>query len=316
MSKKKRVKTLVVGGGGFIGQRLVHRLVSEGHRTITVLGRRPEPRLELGSDVKYVSGNSANPFLMAELLADCNELVDLAYGTVPKTSFDDPIHDLQTNLPPTVSLLRQASLAKVERVMLISSGGTVYGNAEYLPIDELHPTNPLSPYGITKLAAEKYALLYHRTEGLPVIIARPGNPYGPNQVLGRGQGFVGAAIAAVLSGKCIGIFGERGTIRDYIHIDDLADGLLATLDYGNPGCTYNIGSGCGHDNRQVLELLDVIVSRSGYRLEFEILPHRPFDVDANILDSASLMHASGWRPKVSLAEGIERTWAWASRGVA
>src|SRR5690606_36441288 len=148
--------------------------------------------------VCYMPGNVEDVAFMNGLLEGCDELVDLAYATVPKTSFDDPVHDVLVNLPATVSLLRQAANFSLKRVLLVSSGGTVYGNAAYLPIDEAHPTNPVSPYGITKLAAEKYALLFHRLEGLPVVIARPSNPYGPNQMGNLGQGFIAAAMLATL----------------------------------------------------------------------------------------------------------------------
>lgn len=308
-----RKKTLVVGGGGFIGSHFVGLLIGSGRREVTVLGRSPAPRFGLAEDVRYVSGNAADSTLMAELLSGCDELIDLAYGTVPKTSFEDPINDLLTNLPATVTLLRQAGAARVAKVLLVSSGGTVYGNAEYLPINEQHPTDPVSPYGITKLAAEKYARLFYRTEGLPVIIARPGNPYGPHQTVERGQGFIGAAIAAILADRRIGIFGERGTVRDYIYIEDLAEGLLAVLDHGKPGDVFNVGTGCGRDNRQIIELLDAIVRRAGRTLEFDILPPRAFDVDANVLDSSKLARVSGWQPKTDLVEGLEMTWAWAAR---
>lgn len=313
MKGGRRMKTLVVGGGGFIGGHLARLLIGSGHRDVTILGRSPVPRFGVVDGVRYISGDAADPVLIAKLLCGCDELIDLAYGTVPKTSFEDPIHDLLVNLPATVSLLRQAGLANVGKVLMVSSGGTVYGNAEYLPIDERHPTNPVSPYGITKLATEKYAQLFHWTEALPVIIARPGNPYGPHQTVERGQGFIGAAIAAVLAGRSIGIFGERGTVRDYIHVEDLAAGLLAALDCGQPGDVFNIGTGRGHDNRQVLDLLDPIVRRDGHVVAFDVLPSRTFDVDANVLDSSLLTSRSGWQPKIGLPEGIEMTWAWARR---
>jgi UDP-glucose 4-epimerase len=238
-------------------------------------------------------------------------VVDLAYATVPKTSFDDPVHDVLVNLPSSVVLLRQASQRRLRRLVLVSSGGTVYGNAAYLPIDETHPTNPVSPYGITKLALEKYALMFHRLEGLPIVIARPGNPYGPNQLSNLGQGFVGTALYSILQRQPVCVFGERGTVRDYVYIEDLVAGLSAALNHGNVGETYNIGTGIGYDNRSVLDEIDSIVRADGYSVQCEHRPFRAFDVAENVLSSARLTYLSGWRPQVDLHTGLEATWQWA-----
>jgi UDP-glucose 4-epimerase len=311
IERDERPTTLIVGGGGFIGSHFVRLLHRQDSRKLIVAGRSAKPRFSLPDGVSYVQGDASDPSFIGGLLRQCDEVVDLAYATVPKTSFDDPVNDVLVNLPATVSLLRQASQCKLRRVLLVSSGGTVYGNASYLPIDESHPTNPLSPYGITKLAAEKYALLFNRLEDLPVVIVRPGNPYGPYQLGNLAQGFVGAAIFATLKHRPVTLFGVRGTIRDYLYIEDLAQGLLAALDHGHVGDVYNIGTGIGLDNRAVLEALGGIAGACGYTVKVDPQPGRAFDVAANVLSSARLTYVSGWRPETDFATGLARTWSWA-----
>ena len=302
---------LIVGGGGFIGSHLVAKLVASGRKDVRVLGRSTHPRFPLPKGVRYVSGDICDEQFLRPLLPNCNEVFDLAYSTVPKTSFEDPVLDVMSNLPANVTLIKLASECHLRRFVLVSSGGTVYGNAAYLPIDESHPTNPVSPYGITKLAAEKYALMFHRLGALPVVIVRPSNPYGPNQLGNLGQGFVGAALFALLNRKPVTIFGARGTVRDYIYVEDLAEGLVAALDHGVVGDTYNIGTGLGLDNKKVLDEIVRVSDPSGFPLELIVQPERPFDVVANVLSSAKLTYVSGWRPKTEFALGVDRTWAWA-----
>lgn len=307
--------TLVVGGGGFIGSHLVLKLLESGRKDIKVVGRNAEPRFSLPKEVRYISGDISNESFTRSILQDCDEVIDLAYSTVPKTSFEDPVHDVLANLPSTVTLIKVASEFNLKRFVLVSSGGTVYGNAAYLPIDEFHLTNPVSPYGITKLALEKYALMFHHLSALPVVIVRPGNPYGPNQIGNLGQGFIASAMFALLNNRQVNIFGERGTVRDYIFIDDLSEGLVSALDKGKVGEVYNIGTGIGLDNRQVLDEIVKISDQSGFPLNLVIKPERPFDVAENVLSSAKLTYVSGWKPRTSFYAGIEKTWSWAMQQV-
>lgn len=307
---KSIIRTLVVGGGGFIGSHLIQLLSEDSRRSIIVAGRRPYPSTTLPANVQYVSGDISNDVALMPLLDNADEVIDLAYASVPKTSFDDPVTDVLSNLPATVNLLQKASSRNLRRLMLVSSGGTVYGSAKYLPIDESHPTDPISPYGITKLATEKYALMYHRLAELPVIIVRPGNPYGPNQFGNLAQGFIGAAMYAAIKKQKVMIFGERGTIRDYIHIDDMCLGMIAALEYGTPGDIFNIGTGFGYDNCGILDLLSEVIKPHGYDLFREHLPARSFDVAANVLSSARLTYLSGWRPSIALEDGLAKTWDW------
>ncbi len=147
--------------------------------------------------VKYISGDFGNLAQLERLLDDVDEVIHFAYSTVPQTSFEDPIFDVLSNLPGTVQLFRAAATAgKEDRYG--SPGGTVYGVTDRLPISEDRPTNPISPYGITKLTLEKYASMFHLTQGLPVVIVRPGNAYGEEQRADGGQGFVAAAMHAIL----------------------------------------------------------------------------------------------------------------------
>jgi UDP-glucose 4-epimerase len=300
-------RCLVIGGGGFIGRRVVNLLVEHG-RNVTVLGRRPSADAELPAGCHYVHGDYGNRALLSELLSGCAEVVDLAYSTVPKTSYQDPVYDLVSNLPASVGLLQEAAASGVQKVLFVSSGGTVYGPAQHLPIAEDHPTEPISPYGITKLAIEKYARMFSRNSDLHVVVGRPGNAYGESQRPGTGQGFIAAAVHAVLNSVPIEVFGGDGTVRDYIHVEDIADGLVTILDSGANGECYNIGTGIGSSNRQVIDLIEGMATATGFKLEVDAKPPRSFDVPENVLDSSKLTAISGWKPRISLQEGIECVW--------
>ena len=299
---------LVIGGGGFIGSHLVPRLLAGG-RKVTVLGRRATPRFDLSGGVTYVSGNFGSGDLIRNLLEAHDEVIHLAYATVPNTSFDNPLGDLLENLPSTVQLFAEVA-AKGRRLVLVSSGGTVYGEGVTLPITEDHPTLPISPYGVTKLTLEKYAYLYAVTHGLSVVYVRPSNAFGEGQPPFSGQGFVATAMASAMRGQGVRIFGPQGSIRDYIHVEDLADGIVCALEHGAVGDTYNLGSGIGRSNLDVLEAITPLMNEIGCTVQVIYEPARVFDVHANVLDSSKLRGHAGWKPNVSFEEGLRRTREW------
>lgn len=295
----------LIGGGGLIGRHLIPALRAVG-REVIVLDRRPcPPGFPEG---EYVVGHYGDEASFSRTLARSDEIVDLAYASQPKTSFDDPIADLLDNVPPTVALFQRAlNSDRLRRILFVSSGGTVYGPVSHCPIAEDAPTQPISPYGITKLAIEKYAFMFHRTSGLPVVVVRPSNAYGPGQVPFTGQGFVATAMGFVLQGKPVPVFGE-GTVRDYIYVTDLALGIAAVLDRGKNGEAYNLGTGIGLSNRDVLEALRPIASAAGFKVEVETLPSRQFDVPVNVLDIAKVANTTGWHPTMSFHEGLTHMW--------
>jgi UDP-glucose 4-epimerase len=301
------LKTIVIGGAGFIGAVVSQLLLASG-REVTIVGRRQPGEQRTVPGCSYRCADLGNRAEMAEILeADC-EVIDLAYATVPKTSFGDPLFDLQANLPASVALLEESMAAKVRRLLIVSSGGTVYGRSRSLPMDETHPTAPVSPYGITKLTIDHYALMFHHTRGLPVVVVRPANAYGVMQRARSGQGFLAAAIDAIVSGRTIEIYGPEGTIRDYIHVDDVARGIIAALECGQDGDIYNLGTGIGTSNLEALALLRPLALQAGRAITVNHLPQRRFDVEANVLDSARLSATSGWRPQVPLEQGLAQMW--------
>ncbi|MFO0453461.1 MAG: NAD-dependent epimerase/dehydratase family protein [Pseudomonadota bacterium] len=300
-------KCVVIGGAGFIGRHVVARLVATGRR-VTVLGRSNPDSVRLPREVKYVAGDYGNRATLEQFVTAGAEVIDLAYATVPQTSFGDPVFDILSNLPAAVGLLQVAVAAKVKRLVLASSGGTVYGRALELPIRETHLTAPISPYGITKLAIERYAAMFREVSNLHVVIVRPANAYGEEQRPFAGQGFIATAIHSVLQDRELTVFGPKGTIRDYIHVSDVAAGIVAALEHGASGAIYNVGTGVGSSNRDILDLIAPMARQAGREIKVNTLAERAFDVPANVLDSSSLGTTSGWRAEVPLPEGLERVW--------
>ena len=157
--------------------------------------------------------------------------------------------------------------------------------------------------------------MFHRMHGLPVTIVRPANAYGSGQRPFAGQGFIATAIGHILKRDKVTIFGEQGTIRDYLHVSDVASGMVAALAGEGRGDTYNIGSGVGRNNREVLSAIEPHATRAGYEIRLDIAPERHFDVPANVLSFSKLAEHTGWQPCVAFEYGIEEVWTDIRRGL-
>jgi UDP-glucose 4-epimerase len=298
---------LVIGGSGFIGSAVVKKL-KKTKRRIIVIARSNKPEKKLPKNTQYIKANLDDLNLLESLINKKTEIIHLAHTSVPKTSLVNPIKDLEDNLYPSIRFFDLISRTKIKKIVFVSSGGTVYGQTNKLPIKEESSTNPICPYGITKLAIEKYAKLYNKIRGLPVTIVRPSNAYGPGQNPFAPQGFIATAIASIINNKTINLFGKIGTVRDYIYIDDVAEGVAKALDYQGKSLVFNIGTGVGFNNKQVLDLLRSTGKERYKNIKLKILPARSFDVRANVLDYSRLAKAMGWKPKISLKKGLEQTW--------
>jgi UDP-glucose 4-epimerase len=300
------IKTAVFGGCGFIGRYLVEELVKTG-REVLVFDVVPYP----DPTVKSLNIKGLFDSDLLVYLRYVDEIVDLVYTSNPKTSFDDPVSDILENLPVTVRLLSLATkIPNLKKFIFVSSGGTVYGDTHKKIISEDHPNNPVSPYGITKLAIEKYGLMYHHTNELPFIIVRPANAYGIGQKLNTGQGFVAHAINSIIKGNELVVFGKNGTIRDYIYVSDIASGIIATLNSGESGEAYNLGTGVGQSNIDIIEHLKVHAESCNLKVLLKFIEERKFDVKSNVLDPNKLTKVSGWKSQIDIKAGLKMTWDW------
>lgn len=299
----------LIGGGGFIGKHVARVLLDAGRR-VTIVDRVGMDEDDVGPEVCIEIGDCGDKDFTAGRLKGVDEVVYLAYSTVPKTSYEDPVRDIVANLPMAVNVLEAAETANVERIIVFSSGGTVYGCAEKLPISEAHPTRPLCPYGITKLALEKYCWMFHHLRNLPVIVLRPANAFGEGQKPFSGQGLIATAMASAVNGRKVSIYGDAESVRDYLYVEDVARGVLAALDAGHPGACYNMGSGMGRSNRDVMLAIEALVRADGFELRWEVFPRREYDVPVNVLDSRRFTADTRWKAGVSFPEGLQRTWRW------
>lgn len=305
------MKCVILGGGGFIGSAVAERLLEDGHFVRIFERPRVEPYRKFGTQeaIEWVTGDLLSAHDVRSAVKGMDVVVHLVSSTLPKGSNDDPIYDVQTNVVGTLQILDAMRAESVSKIVFISSGGTVYGIPNYLPVDERHSTEPLVSYGITKLTIEKYLRLYDRMYGIRPVILRVANPFGERQRVETAQGAVGVFLSRALCRQPIEIWGDGTVTRDYLYIGDLADAFSHALVYDGTERVLNISSGQGTSLNFLIELIEETVGQSVERIFY---PARSFDVPINILSNQLAQAELGWSPKVSMREGIIRTAAWMS----
>ncbi|MDX6617025.1 MAG: UDP-glucose 4-epimerase [Solirubrobacterales bacterium] len=297
----------LVIGGGLIGSHTATELLERGH-PVTVYSRSfsngLEDAPERGSGLELVSGEIADARLDG-LVAAAEIVFLLAGSSTPALSDRDPVASVSGSLEPGLIVLEAARRGSTKRVVLASSGGTVYGNVDQVPTPEDAPLRPISVHGVNSLALEGYAAMYARKHGLEPIVLRYSNVYGPGQRSRHGQGVIAAWLDALSRDRPIELIGEDAVQRDFVFADDAARATAdAALLAERPG-TYNVGG----ETHSLAEVLELIESASGRRLEVQRSPGREVDVPVTGLDCSRLLGQTGWQPAVSLPDGIARTWA-------
>lgn len=312
MSHGERDRCLILGGAGFIGVNLGLDMARNGD-PIRIFDHSIAPHIKQKFGgfpdglIEFVEGDFLNETVLEAALQGCKSCAHLVTTTLPASSNENKVFDIETNLLGTVRLLEVARRLDVKKIVYLSSGGTVYGNPLYTPIDEEHPTNPLSSYGINKLAIEKYFQLFNRLYGFNSVILRLSNPFGPGQRGDGVQGAIAVFVERAFNAQEIEIWGDGKVVRDYIFIDDAVSAIRSALVYDGPETVFNIGFGEGHDLNELIGLISKVLGKA---IEVSYKPSRSLDVKASILKIDRAIEHLQWRPKVSLEDGIGRFIEW------
>lgn len=297
---------LVIGGTGFIGSAFAARAIAAGHRVRIVSRNSPAGRksARVLSAAEYITGDFADAALLDRATAGVDICVHAASTTNPSSANHNMEQDVAQNLVGSIGVLRGCLRSKVKRVVLISSGGTVYGRAASANIPESAATEPVSAYGIVKLAIEKYFALFSELYGLDYRITRLSNPYGPGQRSDSGQGVVAAFVERILKGEALVVLGDGSIVRDFIYIDDAVEALLRVCSYAGPHRVFNVGSGLG---TSIQDIIDLVADLSRHKPKIEYRAGRKFDVPANVLCCDRARQELNWAPTIPLASGLQIT---------
>jgi UDP-glucose 4-epimerase len=301
----RRASCIVLGGGGFLGLNLCRRLFAAGHR-VRAFGRRclfPEAL----NGIEWYQGDFCDPTALAAAVETYEIIFHLVHTTTPYSANLDMAMDLQQNVAASLALFDVIRVLEARRIVFISTGGTVYGSPEQIPTPETAPTDPITAYGISKLAIEKYLALYERLYGLQYRILRVANPFGPFQVPIKNQGIIAMLISRALNDEIIDIWGDGSAARDYIFVDDVMDALEAAMLDQSDARIFNIGSGQG---RSLLEIIDAVERLMSIKLKIAWKPGRSVDVPKSILAIDRARDILKWAPRTPFDEGLEKTLNW------
>ncbi|MCK9377580.1 MAG: NAD-dependent epimerase/dehydratase family protein [Syntrophobacterales bacterium] len=318
MQTLKDARVLITGGAGMIGSTIAHLAVAQGAQ-VTILdamlplyGGNLFNLRGIADQVRFIQGDIRDPELMVRVAPGYDYIFSLAGQVSYVDSNTDPLLDLDINCKGHLQVLEACRRANPRAKLLFASSRFVYGRIEYNPVDEGHPFNCLSIYGIHKLAGEKYYRFYNEAYGLPTVSVRIANPYGPRQQMKHSKyGILNWFVRLALEGQPLTVFGDGQQRRDYIYNEDLAAGCIALmLSPGTEGQVYNLGTGLAVPFIEMARLVAEAVPGTEVR-QVEWPQDRYFVETGDYLSDISRITAvSGWRPRITLKEGIKRTVAY------
>lgn len=301
-------KILIIGGAGFIGGNLSLRLLEAGFdlRILTRSGRSIRNISNYREQVELIFGDFMDDYALRSAIKGVDKVVHLVSTTFPGTSLDSGVYDISSNLIPTLKLLEICKELDVKNIIYASSGGTIYGEPEYNPIDEQHPLNPKSMYGHSKKVIESYMTFFANNFGMNIQVLRISNPFGPFQNIFGVQGLIAVAFGCLIENRTFIIYGKGDLVRDYIYIEDVISAFVKALDAKNSQVV-NISRSFGSS---IVEVLDIIERVTKRKLNKKFVEERRGDVRVNILDNTKAKKMYDWSPEYTFEQGISETWKW------
>lgn len=303
------MRTLVTGGAGFIGSNLVRRLRQDRHEVIVLddLSSGYKSNLDPFPDVRFEQADVCDARVVHSAMAGVEVVFHLAASVGNKRSIDHPARDAQVNVIGTINVLEAARQRGVRKIVASSSAG-IFGELKTLPIREDHPVEPDSPYGCTKLCAEKECLVYAKLYGLEAICLRYFNVYGPNQRFDAYGNVIPIFAFQMLRGETLTIFGDGEQTRDFVNVRDVVQANIKAAAARGVSGAFNIASGT---RITINRLVEMMRDASGLEPNVRHGPPRQGDVRHSLADISAAQGAFGYEPSVGLPEGLREYMDWA-----
>ena len=305
------MRILITGGAGFIGSHVADACLAAGHEVAIVDDLSSGSERNVPTAARWYRLDIRDPGLDAVFADERPEIVSHHAAQVSvRRSVEAPQADADINVLGSINLFETARRHSTRRILFASTGGAIYGEQTGPPADEAHPCRPRSPYAVAKLAVEHYLDYFCATFGLEAVVLRYANVYGPRQDPHGEAGVVAIFMQRILAGLAPTIFGDGEQLRDFVYVEDVVAANLAALVVAarsGEAAIFNIGTGRA---TSVNELWRVIDSTAQPQVAAYYEPARSGDVRRSVLDASRAARGLGWRPAVTVDEGLARTWAW------
>ncbi len=301
------MKVLITGGAGFIGSNIADAYLEAGHEVVVVDNLYSGKRENVPAKARFHEIDITSPKIAELFEAERPDVVSHHAAQMDvRLSVASPAFDAEVNIVGTIRLLEAAVKTGVKKFLFASSGGAAYGEQLNFPAREGDPTNPVSPYGVSKRSGEHYLFYYHAVHGLPYTAFRYANVYGPRQDPHGEAGVIAIFCEKILRGEAPRINGDGKQTRDYVFVGDLVRANVAglTSPYVGP---MNIGTGRETD---VVQLASALIARSGKSLVPQHGAAKIGEQRRSVIDPSLAKRELGWEPKVALEEGLGRTYDW------
>ena len=302
------MKVLITGGAGFIGSNVADGLLEKNYRVVIVDDLSNGKKENISKEAKFYRCDIRNKKLYSIFKAEKPEVVihNAAQMSV-RVSVENPLMDADINIMGGLNVIQSCHTYNVNKIIFASSGGTVYGEQKYFPADEEHPTSPISPYGVAKLATENYLYYFYKTYGLKYISLRYGNIYGPRQDPYGEAGVVAIFSSKIIKGENPIINGDGLQTRDYVYVGDVVDINIKAIESDFTG-PLNAGTG---KETSVVELFKILREVSGKGGVEEVHgPPKEGEQRRSQLSYKLAEKVLGWQPGISLEEGLKVTYGW------
>jgi len=307
LNELKGRNILVTGGAGFIGSNLVDTLSSVAKVIVfdnmssgLMSNLRKSQNL-----ITIVKGDILDKDRLKDVMADTEYVFHLAANVGNVKSIEDPTFDMEVNIKGTINVLEACVNSHIKR-LVYSSSGAIFGEAKYIPIDEEHPTHPESPYGVSKLAAEKYCFAFHKIHGLPVTALRYFNAFGPRQKSSRAANVISVFFSRIREGKPLTIYGDGTQTRDFVSTRDIIQAnVLAATQPAAVGEVFNVATGQEYDLNFIIKIINRI---SGKENKVNYTTPRAGEVQHSRANIEKICRVLGYRPQTDIERDLQQTW--------